>query len=523
MKTTSILATLKRGLVPALAISTLLPGAAHALNAGSDSFANATVITTTNEVSSETSILTFTKEAGEPGHLSGNNSAGMSAWWRWTAPEDGFCTVDTLRHYLPDFVGDTVVAVYTGDAVNGLTAVVKNDDHGLGLNGAAGRNASATFYAQKNVTYHIAVDGFAAGSVTANFHKVNLRLRLIPARPMTLIGVFGDGKDPNMQGQLTLSKTAGNAFTAKVTLGAKVYSFSGVFGVDGYYGVSFVRPVHAGSPPALPITLWIDGAANGSTNLNGNYNYAGLYEVAKFGPQKANTLANTFTAVIRHPSVEAVGSLSVSVKPTGAVTATGVAPDGTVLTLGTSVCVTNSSTIYRTPFYRNLPATQGFFRADLQLSEFGADDRLASPDNAVFSRAAKAGATFYPAGMFYTNFTVVGGAFNKPAAGARALNFLNGNMGNGQLVVPMSAGEIANNINKALLFSTLNKFTFASPLPHKPVLTLNTATGLVTGTIIEPAGKTRNIRGALVMENGTPKLEGLVTGATKNVKFSVTQ
>ena len=48
------------------------------------------------------------------------------------------------------------------------------------------------------------------------------------------IGAFGNTFEPGLFGTVNLSKTAGHAFTAKLTLGGKAYPFSGVFSIDGY-------------------------------------------------------------------------------------------------------------------------------------------------------------------------------------------------------------------------------------------------------------------------------------------------
>ena len=44
-------------------------------------------------------------------------------WFRWTAPVTGETTIETCGSDL-----DTLLAAYTGDAVNALTEVASNDD-----------------------------------------------------------------------------------------------------------------------------------------------------------------------------------------------------------------------------------------------------------------------------------------------------------------------------------------------------------------------------------------------------------
>jgi hypothetical protein len=75
--------------------------------------------------------------------------------------------------------------------------------------------------------------------------------------------------------------------------------------------------------------------------------------------------------------------------------------------------------------------------------------------------------------------------------------------------------------SEALTFSTLNKFSFTS-LVRKPTLTLNAATGMITGTITEPAGKVRKIQAALCNSAGQSYLAGYVTGTKRNIACTVT-
>ena len=100
------------------------------------------------------------KEFGEPNHA--GNRGGASLWWSWTAPATGTVTIDTQGS---DF--DTLLAVYTGSSVGGLTRVASDDD-------TIGRQSQVSFVAQQGVVYHIAVDGYsgATGSIVLNWSQV---------------------------------------------------------------------------------------------------------------------------------------------------------------------------------------------------------------------------------------------------------------------------------------------------------------------------------------------------------------
>ena len=93
--------------------------------------------------------LLATKQAGEPTHHPWGNRGGASVWWQWTAPSTGSVTVSTAGSTF-----DTVLAVYTGSTVDGLTWVASNDDD----DGSS--HSRVTFNVTGGMTYRIAVDGF---------------------------------------------------------------------------------------------------------------------------------------------------------------------------------------------------------------------------------------------------------------------------------------------------------------------------------------------------------------------------
>ena len=97
-------------------------------------------------------------EAGEPDHA--GVAGGQSVWWEWVAPASGMMEIDTFESNF-----DTLLAVYTGSAVSGLTEIAANDDYG-----GAGQSR-VEFEAAGGTAYKIAVDGrgSAAGSIALNW------------------------------------------------------------------------------------------------------------------------------------------------------------------------------------------------------------------------------------------------------------------------------------------------------------------------------------------------------------------
>ncbi len=124
-----------------------------------DAFANAIVITLNS--TGTTTVNGFntnaTKEPGEPSHAvnsgpsQADNPGGRSVWWRWTSPSAGNVTIDTRGSYC-----DTILGVYTGNALGNLTRIANNDDVSAGTIQAS----TVTFAVTAGTAYRIAVDGF---------------------------------------------------------------------------------------------------------------------------------------------------------------------------------------------------------------------------------------------------------------------------------------------------------------------------------------------------------------------------
>src|SRR5205085_2909049 len=109
-----------------------------------------------------------TAEAGEPVHA--GSAAARSVWYRWTAPSDGLYSFTTSGSSF-----DTVMAIYTGSAVNDLTRVAENDD-----TTTFDPTSKINFRATGGVVYSIAVDGKAgaSGSITLAYSRYRRLFRL---------------------------------------------------------------------------------------------------------------------------------------------------------------------------------------------------------------------------------------------------------------------------------------------------------------------------------------------------------
>lgn len=86
-------------------------------------------------------------ENGEPEHA--GSGGGVSVWWKWTAPANTEIVISTKGSNF-----DTLLSVYTGEQLDGLSAVASNNDAGTAT------HSEVHFIAQAGMTYFIAVDGF---------------------------------------------------------------------------------------------------------------------------------------------------------------------------------------------------------------------------------------------------------------------------------------------------------------------------------------------------------------------------
>lgn len=132
-------------LVFALAALLTFSGAALADPPGNDVF-DAAITLVGEEGYISGSNIDGTKETGEPAHA--GNAGGSSVWFRWTASRTSRVAFETCGSEL-----DTLLAVYTGNAVDTLTQVASSDDVDCGT------ASRVRFLASAGTEYRIAIDG----------------------------------------------------------------------------------------------------------------------------------------------------------------------------------------------------------------------------------------------------------------------------------------------------------------------------------------------------------------------------
>jgi hypothetical protein len=122
--------------------------------------------------------VSATRESGEPNHAPDGHGGPHSVWYSWTAPSTGPAQITTAGSSF-----DTVLAVYTGNAVNSLTLIGNNDDVQVGQV----TSSIVSFTATAGTVYRIAVDGYdnpgsggEIGSITLNWTITNCGNNWVP-------------------------------------------------------------------------------------------------------------------------------------------------------------------------------------------------------------------------------------------------------------------------------------------------------------------------------------------------------
>jgi M6 family metalloprotease-like protein len=147
-----------------------------------DDFAQATTLAGTGGAATGNN-QNASKEPGEPAVT--GNAGGGSVWWSWTAPSSGQVVVDTQGSGAQV---DTLLGVYAGASVNGLSLVAENDD----IDATSNRWSRVTFDAVAGSTYRIAVDTYDNASPGELKVSWSLRASSTPGAPTNVTASAGD-------------------------------------------------------------------------------------------------------------------------------------------------------------------------------------------------------------------------------------------------------------------------------------------------------------------------------------------
>jgi hypothetical protein len=271
-----------------------------------DLFANAVPVPTL-PMTLTADTTSATTEPGEPvSFLCGaaNVLIGNTVWYTFTPTVPVAVTIDTFGSNF-----DTIVAVYTGNAVNALSQVACNDD-------AAGtRQSQVAFPAGAGITYRIQVGGFgnAFGNLVVNFTPTApppndnfanaIAIPSLPAQQtaVTLAATTEPGEPISCSG-VTYGRTVWYTFTPQTT--------SGTVTVDTF-GSNFdtVLAVYTGNAVSALAQITCNDNAPGSTQSQVSFtaNVGTTYRIQAGGANLVGgNLVITFTgtAADRAPSAK---------------------------------------------------------------------------------------------------------------------------------------------------------------------------------------------------------------------------
>ena len=131
-----------------------------------DAFADAETLTGALPIAASATNVGAGRQAGEPGHV--GDLGGASVWFSWTPDTSRTVVIDTCDS---DF--DTLLAVYTGDAVDALTPIAANDD-------GCGERSAVDLKVTAGQTYRIAVDGFHEFVAAQGAIELTIRAPSVP-------------------------------------------------------------------------------------------------------------------------------------------------------------------------------------------------------------------------------------------------------------------------------------------------------------------------------------------------------
>lgn len=502
--------------------------AASTFQAGTNQFANAPLIGPNGGLGDVTSLLACNKEVNEPVHRPGSDpAADRTAWWKWTAPADGLFVADTLLgvsqlDYLENRVIDTILAAYEGDNIAALTQVAYNDDFVSASQPSQPLRLSClAFRAKQGVTYHIVVDGGSPGSIDASQRNVILQARFLPFEKLSRIGSFRDESNINTMGSIRYSQTNRLAFTATIQLGGKTSRHRGL--LDGFGFANLVVPTS--SVPGLPSTIFLDPSEdNPQALLAAHTEYPmklPLNRVQVFTKSNPTPRAGYYTGSVKLSNdLHSFGTVRIAGNGRG--TAVWRTPDNVVVTMSSQL---TQGVPQRLEFYKSI--LRGRAALVLGMTQTVLNGVNSGGIYGAYFRSPGISGAFLPNGM---QDSLSGGHFatyQGPASGNRALGFLDGSGGNGNLVLVNKNGELGMGdflVAPGLNLGTNNRFTFPVSA-NRPKLVLNPRTGGVSGEITDDLGKKRRITGVLffdrVINDLVPRIQGLATGATTTLPFVV--
>jgi hypothetical protein len=139
-----------------------------------DNYASAYNLGATHSGSIAGTNFNATTESGEPAHISSAGAAIKSVWYRWT-PNDSYSVDFELTENFK-----SGIKIYRAYVPNPTISQLQSVAYSSDVTGYTNSRYRATFHADSNITYYIAVDGYGtaaqnSGNFQLKFYKHRLR------------------------------------------------------------------------------------------------------------------------------------------------------------------------------------------------------------------------------------------------------------------------------------------------------------------------------------------------------------
>jgi hypothetical protein len=288
---------------------------------------------------------------------------------------------------------------------------------------------------------------------------------------------------PQSSGCCNATVTSNGTFTAKLEQGLFSYTFSGQFTLTGQSSNVITRP--GLSPLTVQLQLGLPGGALTGRVSDSHWTAELMADPVTYSRTNPAPQAGKYTLVI--PGVDnsstqpaGAGFASVTVDTAGNLSCSGVLADGTSFL---SAGLVNSQGQW--PFYAPLYAGQGAILGWLTFANNGDIGGAV-----LWVKPAQPAAPYYPAG--FTNSAEAMGSAYRLTNGLPVLGFTDGQ-------VSLAGENLPQDFSRQIRFGTENEIMDVAA--NRVAFTLATASGLLTGSVVDPqTGKPIAVK-AMVLQN----------------------
>ena len=437
-----------------------------------------------------TNSITLTGTASDP---SGVSSVNVSLDRGSVGSSQGTTSWSAVLNLAP---GSNTVTVTATDSANNVTVVTRRffyvqtsqltvTINGSGtvspnLNGAmleVGTTHTLTATPREGNIFNSWSGGVSASTPTIQFlmsEGLTLQANFSPNPfvPLkgTYRGLFYNSDNPaNANAGLAIFTLTGNGtYSGRFFMKGVAYPFTGHFNASLQSQQTVTREGH--TPLQINLQLQGDGVIQGSV---GDGTFSATLTAYRAANRGAGGSAR-YTAVLpggpnRLPAGH--GYMTLAVNPSGEVIVGGSLADGTILNRSSIVAANGSVPIYMT--------YNGGEAAIFGWLVINPNDATDLQGGLRWDRAA--GGTGGFAVGFTNQIQIVGSSYVRPTAGTRVVNLVNAP------IALFENGNLTQALSESFVLDAANHFTFAAPNAAHVSLNLNPASGVFTGTFVNPA------------------------------------